>query len=93
VRRPFLVFDDLGTGKRSESADGAHFRLLDKRHLAYATTLVTTNYTEEAQPFPGGLIESFRVRVGSRLYSRLRQACDFYEMTGADRRRKQEGNA
>jgi DNA replication protein DnaC len=87
VRRPLLVFDDLGTGKRSESADGAYFRLLDKRHLACAPTLVTTNYVEEAKTFPGGVIESIHSRIGSRLYSRLKQSCDFFDMTGADRRR------
>jgi len=89
VQRRLLVFDDLGTGKRSESADGAYFRLLDKRHLACVPTLVTTNYTDEpVLTKMGGIIETCEDRIGGRLYSRLRQACDFYDMTGADRRRK-----
>lgn len=87
--RRLLVFDDLGTGKRTESSDGSYFRLLDKRHLACIPTLVTTNYIEKTvQTADGHTIESFRSRVGSRLYSRLQQSCDFYDITGDDRRSK-----
>lgn len=89
VKRRLLVFDDLGTGKRTESSDGAYFRLLDKRHLACVPTLVTTNYKEKAmQTADGHTIESFRSRIGGRLYSRLQQSCDFYDITGDDRRQK-----
>lgn len=90
LRRRLFIFDDLGTGKRSESADGAYFRLLDKRHLACLPTLVTTNFTDHViQAVDGGTIETCESRIGGRLYSRLRQSCDFYDMTGADRRRKE----
>ena len=89
VRRHLLIFDDLGVGKRTESSDGAYFRLLDKRHLACMPTLVTTNYTEEVvQTKDGGFIETFENRIGGRLYSRLKQSCEFFDISGADRRRK-----
>lgn len=88
-RAALLLLDDLGVEKDSEWADGIFFRLLGERHLRKLPTLISTNWTDSGlalidEEYHGIPLED---RIGTRLYSRLHECVEIFEMTGNDRRR------
>lgn len=89
-----LAIDELGKGRNTEFEGTVLDELISRRYNASSTVLATTNYEpsaathraaanladgEEAQP---ALID----RVGDRVFSRLREMCDFVPVRGDDYR-------
>jgi DNA replication protein DnaC len=76
-----LVLDDLGAEKPSEWVEETVNLIVNTRYNERRPTIFTTNYEDvpdEAE------LESLRVRVGFRLYSRLHEMCEFLEYDGGD---------
>jgi DNA replication protein DnaC len=76
-----LVLDDLGAEKPSEWVEETMNLIVNTRYNERRPTIFTTNYEDlpdEAE------IDSLRVRVGFRMYSRLHEMCDFLEFEGVD---------
>jgi DNA replication protein DnaC len=76
-----LVLDDLGAEKPSEWVEETMNLIVNTRYNQRRPTIFTTNY--EDLPDEGEL-DSLRVRVGFRMYSRLHEMCDFLEFEGVD---------
>jgi len=91
-----LAIDELGKGRNTEFEGTVLDELVSRRYNAMRPILATTNYGErktgraranaaavqvgiEATP---GLAD----RVGDRVYSRLRETCDFLKVQGEDHR-------
>lgn len=95
VSVPVLAIDELGKGRLTDWELSVVDELVSRRYDAMACTLATTNYgpglaTGRSVP---NFAEGARVaapslvdRVGDRVYSRLRDMCDFIEVTGLDYR-------
>ncbi|MBN2800353.1 MAG: ATP-binding protein [Deltaproteobacteria bacterium] len=94
VRVRVLGIDELGKGRNTEWEGTVLDELISRRYNAAATVLATTNYPPGR---PAGRRTpnlaapddpEFRVnlvdRVGDRVYSRLRQMCDFAPLGGRD---------
>lgn len=94
-----LAIDEMGKGRGSEWEQNILDVLISLRYNNSNTTLVTTNYTTskkttltervrskdrstEEQHFA----DTLQDRVGERIYSRLREMCDFVDLNGRDRR-------
>jgi len=73
---PLLILDDLGAEARTEWGEEQLFELVNRRTLQDAPTIVTTNYRAE----------DLAKRIGERIVSRLRGACETVELLGEDRR-------
>ena len=78
-----LVLDDIGKEKNSEWVEETMNLIVNTRYNQRRATIFTTNYedTPDVTEF-----ESLRVRVGTRIHSRLHEMCDFLEYDGADYR-------
>lgn len=93
---PILVIDELGKSMTTEWQVSILDELISRRYNRGVSTFFTTNF-----PFTAPKIESrsltrddFKVtsleeRIGSRMYSRLHEMCDFYTFTAPDMRRLQ----
>jgi DNA replication protein DnaC len=96
-----LVIDELGKGRNTPFEQNILDVLISQRYNDRKTTIFTTNYTDsksttlaervrlkDAVPGEGDVEtrDTLRDRVGPRIYSRLREMCDFEMMTGSDRR-------
>lgn len=86
-----LLLDDLGSENSSEYNDSVFFEMLERRHLKIKQTLITTNLMEVDEVTVGkdgrrSTLPSLEHRIGSRLYSRLNEMCDFVYVNGKDRR-------
>jgi DNA replication protein DnaC len=97
-----LVVDELGKGLRTEWEQGQLDTLISDRYHTGKTTLFATNFYDKGQtisvagqkPLWGEGSrkenpvenESLAQRVGVRLYSRLREFCEFIEVEGEDYR-------
>jgi DNA replication protein DnaC len=78
-----LVLDDLGAEKPSEWVEETMNLIVNTRYNERRPTIFTSNY--EDLPDDADL-DSLKVRVGFRMYSRLQEMCDFLEYDGADYR-------
>ena len=74
---PFLVLDDLGKEKGSETAKAFMFSLINHRYEGGLPTLITTNLTGD----------ELKELYGAAICSRLYEMCELVVMTGSDRRR------
>jgi DNA replication protein DnaC len=101
-----LVIDELGKGRNTPWEQNILDVIISQRYNNQKTTVFTSNYTESRhttlsehlRPKDGSSSERQEIRdtlaerVGSRIYSRLREICDFVELKGPDRR-ELEGNS
>ncbi len=78
-----LVLDDVGKEKTSEWVEETMTFIVNSRYNQRLTTIFTSNYEDNPDP---EALDSLRVRVGSRVYSRMHEMCDFYDFGGADYR-------
>jgi DNA replication protein DnaC len=81
---PVLILDDLGSEKTTEFVAERLFVILNARLLKKLDTFITTNYqkpTELIEKLGGGL-------TGQRIVSRIRELCNWINLTGQDWRLK-----
>jgi DNA replication protein DnaC len=78
-----LVLDDVGKEKTSEWVEETMTFIVNTRYNHRLTTIFTSNYEDNPD---AEALDSLRVRVGSRMYSRIHEMCDFVEYGGADYR-------
>jgi DNA replication protein DnaC len=78
-----LVLDDVGKEKTSEWVEETMTFIVNARYNKRLTTIFTSNY-EDTPDLEA--LDSLRVRVGSRMYSRMHEMCEFIEFGGADYR-------
>jgi DNA replication protein DnaC len=78
-----LVLDDVGKEKTSEWVEETMTFIVNTRYNHRLTTVFTSNYEDNPDI---EALDSLRVRVGSRMYSRIHEMCDFVEYGGADYR-------
>jgi len=78
-----LVLDDVGKEKTSEWVEETMTFIVNSRYNNRLLTIFTSNY-EDTPDIEA--LDSLRVRVGSRMYSRMHEMCDFIEYGGADYR-------
>jgi DNA replication protein DnaC len=78
-----LVLDDVGKEKTSEWVEETMTFIVNSRYNQRLVTLFTSNYEDTPDI---DALDSLRVRVGSRMYSRMHEMCDFIEYGGADYR-------
>jgi len=93
VRVPVLAIDELGKGRATEWELAIVDSLVSRRYNALATVLATTNFRAVG---PTGVLEgnladpdkapSLGDRVGERVFSRLREMCQFVPVGGDDYR-------
>ncbi len=93
-----LAIDELGKGRNTEWEGTVLDELISKRYNAMKPILATTNYRpgstgtavgNAAAVLTGtGTSPGLADRVGDRVYSRLRETCDFVEIVGEDYREK-----
>ncbi|MBK07884.1 MAG: DNA replication protein [Deltaproteobacteria bacterium] len=97
-----LLIDDLGKGRNSKWESGIIDTLISCRYNTKRTTLITTNYTQELETtlrerYRGRgstegeellMRDTLADRVGERVYSRLREMCDFFFISGVDYRQR-----
>ena len=94
-----LVIDELGKGRNTPWEQNILDVIISHRYNNDKTTVFTTNYTDSAastlqerlrsrdNPGEGEVIkDTLRDRIGSRIYSRLREMCNFEQLRGDDRR-------
>ena len=96
-----LVIDELGKGRNTPWEQNILDVIISQRYNARKTTIFTTNYTvdrkktliEKHRPRELAEGDSFKEvkdtlvdRVGTRIYSRLKEMCDFIPIAGPDRR-------
>jgi DNA replication protein DnaC len=80
---PLLVLDDVGTEKTTEWVEETMTFIVNTRYNQRLTTIFTSNYDDNPDV---EALDSLRVRVGSRMYSRMKEMCDFIDYGGADYR-------
>ena len=98
VEYEVLAIDELGKGRNTEFEGTVLDELVSRRYNAMRPILATTNYAPESS---GAAVVSAAAvavgtvarpgladRVGDRVYSRLRETCDFIEVQGEDHREK-----
>ena len=78
-----LVLDDVGKEKTSEWVEETMTFIVNARYNQRLVTIFTSNYDDTPEI---DIVDSLRVRVGSRMYSRMHEMCDFIEYGGADYR-------
>jgi DNA replication protein DnaC len=83
VSVPLLVLDDVGKEKTSEWVEETMTFIVNSRYNNRLTTIFTSNYEDNPDI---EALDSLRVRVGSRMYSRMHEMCDFIDYGGADYR-------
>ena len=83
LKVPLLVLDDVGKEKTSEWVEETMTFIVNSRYNDRLVTIFTSNYEDTPDI---DALDSLRVRVGSRMYSRMHEMCDFIEYGGADYR-------
>lgn len=94
VQIPVLAIDELGKGRLTEWELSVVDELVSRRYDAMLPVLATTNYRREGPSLAAlpNLAEGARLtqtigdRVGERVYSRMRDMCEFIEVGGQDYR-------
>jgi DNA replication protein DnaC len=103
VKVDVLAIDELGKGRNTEFESTVVDELVSRRYNAMRPILATTNYAAErasgravanmAEAALGhAALPTLADRVGDRVFSRLRETCDFVEVKGDDWR-EQRGRA
>jgi DNA replication protein DnaC len=92
-----LVLDELGAQKPTDWVWDTVALILNTRYNDKLTTIITTNYGDQAAATPGNGVretalravreESLSDRIGERMRSRLAEMCVVVEMSGHDFRR------
>jgi len=84
-----LVIDELGKGRASEWEISVLDQLVSRRYNAQKTIVATTNFdVTDTAPGPDAASARLIDRVDGRIYSRLREMCDFHEVNGPDWRKR-----
>lgn len=98
VRVEVLAIDELGKGRNTEFEGTVVDELVSRRYNAAATILATTNFAPGASGHgvgnaadPSRTLPMLADRLGDRVYSRLRETCDFVECRGDDWRELHRG--
>jgi DNA replication protein DnaC len=78
-----LVLDDLGAEKPSEWVEETMNLIVNTRYNERRPTIFTTNYEDVPDDVD---LDSLKARVGFRMYSRLKEMCEFLEYDGGDYR-------
>lgn len=93
ARVDILVIDELGKGRLTEFEDTLVDELISRRYNAGLPLLATTNYApgratgrRTANNADPSTLPSLADRLGERVYSRLREMCDFHPIAGPDLR-------
>ena len=96
-----LVIDELGKGRKSDWEITILDLIISNRYNMKKTTIFTTNYTDKKSTTFAEIFtmrmgkdgmeevekkETLKQRVHARIYSRLKEMCDFIEMIGPDYR-------
>ncbi len=76
-----LVLDDLGAERPTEWVEETLNLIVNTRYSERRATVFTTNYEDVPETQN---LDSLRVRVGFRMYSRLCEMCEFLEFDGSD---------
>lgn len=90
-----LLIDELGKGRNTEFEGTVLDELVSRRYNAVRPILATTNYAPNPSvgravanaaevQVGAGAVPSLVDRVGERVFSRLREMCDFVEVKGDD---------
>ncbi len=79
-----LVLDDLGAERPTDWVEETMNLIVNTRYNDRRPTIFTSNYEDNIED-PDDL-DSLLVRVGFRMYSRLREMCEFLEYSGPDYR-------
>lgn len=94
-----LAIDELGKGRNTEFEGTVLDELISRRYNAQRPILATTNYppaasTGRAAPNLASPIDNVALvdRIGPRVFSRLRETCDFVEVVGGDFRARLGGD-
>ncbi len=106
VKVEVLVVDELGKGRNTPWEQNILDVIISQRYNDRKTTIFTSNYTESRATtlaervrtrngFPldddSETRDTLNERVGPRIFSRLREMCDFVLLQGPDRRELEEG--
>jgi DNA replication protein DnaC len=83
VSAQLLVLDDVGKEKTSEWVEETMTFIVNARYNQRLITIFTSNYDDTPDLES---LDSLQVRVGSRMYSRMHEMCDFIDYRGADYR-------
>ena len=84
VDADMLVLDDLGAEKTSEWVEETLNHIVNARYSAQRTTIFTSNYEEKGEDTTDP--DSFLVRIGYRMRSRLHEMCELVDLDGGDYR-------
>lgn len=106
VQVEVLVVDELGKGRNTPWEQNILDVIISQRYNNQKTTIFTSNYTDsrattlaerlrakDALPGDGDVYvkDTLVERIGPRIYSRLREMCDFVTLKGPDRREVDAG--
>jgi len=80
---PLLVLDDVGKDKPTEWVEETLTYIVNSRYNDRLVTVFTSNYADDPDL---DALDSLRVHVGSRMYSRMHEMCEFINWGGADYR-------
>jgi len=80
---PLIVLDDVGKEKTTEWVEETMTYIVNTRYNQRLTTLFTSNYDDNPDL---EALDSLQVRVGARMYSRMKEMCEFIDYGGADYR-------
>ena len=96
VEVDILAIDELGRGRCTEWELGVLDTLISKRYNSMKQVVGTTNYaaaraTGNAMPnLSAPQMPTLGDRVGRRVYSRLREVCEFHPVLGMDYRERRD---
>jgi DNA replication protein DnaC len=76
----FLVLDDLGAERPTEWVEETMNLIINTRYNMKRLTVFTSNYPDKQKT--GSHAETLEERVGSRIFSRLFEMCEFVQMRG-----------
>ena len=78
-----LVLDDLGAERTTDWVEDTMNLIVNTRYNDRRPTIFTSNYKDNPDDSD---LDSLRVRVGIRMYSRLKEMCEFLQYDGPDYR-------
>jgi DNA replication protein DnaC len=104
-----LVIDELGKGRNTPWEQNILDVIISQRYNNQKTTVFTSNYTDSSRTTlveafrpkdsPSGdrkdneIRDTLAERIGPRIYSRLKEMCDFITLAGPDRRELESAGA
>lgn len=93
VSVPILVIDEMGKALKTEWQTDILDGLISRRYNSGVSTFFTTNFPFHSHQRESGVIaqDDFKVstlheRIGSRMYSRLDEMCEFHTIEASDHR-------